>query len=66
MVSSLWRVSDLATALLMIYFYQLRFNPDALLTTAQALQRAQNWLENSSLIDFKHWLEKNDHLSEDI
>ena len=56
-VSSLWRVSDLATALLMIRFYQLRFDPNNPLSTAQALQHAQTWLCTSTAQQLQLWLQ---------
>ncbi|MCL1470440.1 CHAT domain-containing protein, partial [Argonema antarcticum] len=50
-VSSLWSVSDLATAFLMIRFYlELAKKPS--LSVAVALKKAQNWLRNLSREDF--------------
>ncbi|SLK00916.1 CHAT domain-containing protein [Arthrobacter sp. P2b] len=49
-ISSLWSVEDLSTALLMERFYQLHLNGDGgpPLQAASALQRAQCWLRDAS------------------
>ncbi|BAY05050.1 TPR repeat-containing protein [Anabaena cylindrica PCC 7122] len=54
-VSSLWTVSATATALLMVKFYEeLKHQNNIVL----ALQTAQKWLRDTSITDFKQWLQK--------
>ncbi|OKH43638.1 hypothetical protein NIES2101_29900 [Calothrix sp. HK-06] len=52
-VSSLWTVNDLSTALLIIKFYQ---NLKAGLIVALALNQAQIWLRNATKIQLELWL----------
>jgi CHAT domain-containing protein len=51
-VSSLWRVNDLSTALLMIKFYQ---NLKSGLTVAIALNQAQTWLRDATTEQLQQW-----------
>jgi len=51
-VSSLWRVNDLSTALLMIKFYQ---NLKSGLTVAIALNQAQLWLRDATTEQLQQW-----------
>lgn len=51
-VSSLWAVNDLSTALLMIRFYQ---NVKKGQTIALALQYAQKWLREATVEELLHW-----------
>ena len=51
-VSSLWTVNDLSTALLMIRFYQ---NIKAGLTVALALNQAQTWLRDATTAELQKW-----------
>lgn len=52
-VSSLWTVNDLSTALLMIRFYQ---NIRAGVSVAVGLNQAQQWLRNMTKIQLKEWI----------
>lgn len=52
-VSSLWRVDDLATALLMLQFYQLL---NSGLSVVASLHEAQAWLRTVNLDEFQSWL----------
>ncbi|MDZ8238504.1 MAG: CHAT domain-containing tetratricopeptide repeat protein [Nostoc sp. ChiQUE01a] len=54
-VSSLWAVKDVSTALLMIRFYQ---NLKAGLTVAVALNQAQVWLRDSTQGDLWEWTQQ--------
>ncbi|NEO76954.1 CHAT domain-containing protein [Moorena sp. SIO4G3] len=54
-VSSLWRVEDLSTALLMIKFYQNLREPMSL---AVALNQAQFWLRDATVQEFLDWAEQ--------
>jgi CHAT domain-containing protein len=54
-LSSLWTVNDLSTALLMIRFYQ---NIKAGLTVAVALNQAQVWLRDSTQGDLWEWTQQ--------
>jgi CHAT domain-containing protein len=51
-VSSLWRVNDLSTALLMIKFYQ---NLKSGSTVAIALNQAQTWLRDATTEQLQQW-----------
>jgi len=51
-ISTLWTVDDLSTALLMIRFYQ---NLQQGQTVPLALRAAQNWLRSSNAQDLKKW-----------
>jgi len=51
-ISSLWRVNDLSTALLMIKFYQ---NLKSGSTVAIALNTAQTWLQNGTKEQLEQW-----------
>lgn len=51
-VSSLWRVNDLSTALLMIKFYQ---NLKIESTVALALNKAQTWLRDATTAELQAW-----------
>ncbi|MDZ8238503.1 MAG: tetratricopeptide repeat protein [Nostoc sp. ChiQUE01a] len=51
-VSSLWRVNDLSTALLMIQFYH---HLKAGLTVAVALQKAQAWIRKATTAELQQW-----------
>ena len=51
-VSSLWRVDDSSTALLMIKFYQ---NLKSGLTVALALNQAQTWLRDATKEQLEQW-----------
>ncbi|MEQ8757330.1 MAG: CHAT domain-containing tetratricopeptide repeat protein [Coleofasciculus sp. G1-WW12-02] len=51
-VSSLWRVNDLSTALLMIKFYQ---NLKSGSTVALALNQAQTWLRDATTAELQTW-----------
>ncbi|MEQ9001519.1 MAG: CHAT domain-containing protein [Coleofasciculus sp. B1-GNL1-01] len=51
-VSSLWRVNDLSTALLMIKFYQ---NLKSGSTVALALNQAQTWLRDATTVELQAW-----------
>lgn len=52
-VSSLWTVNDLPTALLMIKFYQ---NLRAGVSVAVSLNQAQQWLRNVTKIQLEEWI----------
>ncbi len=52
-VSSLWAVSDISTALLMIRFYQLLGEGD---NVAIALNSAQKWLRNVTKTELLNWI----------
>lgn len=54
-VSSLWAVNDLSTALLMIRFYQ---NLQSNLSVTIALNQAQIWLRDVTTTQLKDWTEK--------
>ncbi|WP_293096514.1 CHAT domain-containing tetratricopeptide repeat protein [Moorena sp. SIO3I6] len=54
-VSSLWKVKDLSTALLMIKFYQNMLNQMSL---AVALNQAQFWLRDATVQELKDWAEQ--------
>jgi CHAT domain-containing protein len=54
-VSSLWAVNDLSTALLMIRFYQ---NLQSNLSVTIALNQAQIWLRDVTTTELKDWTEK--------
>jgi CHAT domain-containing protein len=51
-VSSLWKVNDLSTALLMIKFYQ---NLNSGSTVALALNQAQTWLRDATKEQLEQW-----------
>uniref|UniRef100_UPI00195099B0 CHAT domain-containing protein n=1 Tax=Spirulina sp. CCY15215 TaxID=2767591 RepID=UPI00195099B0 len=51
-VSSLWAVNDISTALLMIRFYQNLNNGE---TVPLALQHAQKWLRDTTVCSFLDW-----------
>jgi len=55
-VSSLWTVSDLSTAFLMIKFYENLQNPTSV---AVALQQAQLWLRDITKQELKRWITQN-------
>ncbi|MEC4816183.1 MAG: tetratricopeptide repeat protein [Scytonema sp. PMC 1069.18] len=55
-VSSLWTVDDVSTALLIIKFYQ---NIKAGLTVAVALNQAQIWLRDVTKVELERWIEEN-------
>lgn len=52
-VSSLWTVNDLSTAILMIKFYQ---NLRKDVSVAVALNQAQQWLRNATKIQLEEWI----------
>jgi CHAT domain-containing protein/adenosine/AMP kinase len=54
-VSSLWTVDDVSTALLIIRFYQ---NIKAGLTVAVALNQAQIWLRDATTVELQAWANK--------
>jgi len=54
-VSSLWSVSDISTAILMIRFYQLLREGEEV---AIALNHAQNWLRSITTKKMLEWIEK--------
>ena len=54
-VSSLWAVSDISTALLMIRFYELLRDG---YNVAIALNSAQKWLRNVTKTDLLDWIDK--------
>ena len=56
-LGSLWRVDDLATASLMIRFYQNLLDSQTNLTINQALIQAQNWLRTITKQQFLDWLD---------
>ncbi len=65
-VSSLWRVNDLSTALLMIKFYQ-NFKSGS--TVAIALNSAQTWLRDATtaeLLEWTNYLNLNETLTKPI
>jgi CHAT domain-containing protein len=65
-VSSLWRVNDLSTALLMIKFYQ---NLKSGSTVAIALNKAQTWLRDATtaeLLEWTNYLNLNETLTKQI
>jgi CHAT domain-containing protein/tetratricopeptide (TPR) repeat protein len=51
-VSSLWTVSDLSTAFLMIKFYQILLDRNQQVSVAVALKTAQNWLQNLTVKEY--------------
>ena len=53
-VSSLWSVSDISTAILMIRFYQLLREGEEV---AIALNHAQNWLRNATKAELLAWID---------
>jgi CHAT domain-containing protein len=53
-ISSLWNVNDISTALLMIEFYENLQNIDIPI----ALKEAQNWLRNVTKKELKKWAKK--------
>jgi CHAT domain-containing protein len=55
-VSSLWTVNDLSTALLMIKFYENLENPQTSPTVAIALNQAQRWLRDVKKKDLLKWI----------
>ncbi len=60
-VSSLWAVSDLATALLMVRFYELlkdQDNPLTYLCPRVSLHQAQIWLRDSKAGELTDWVER--------
>ncbi|NEO38177.1 MAG: CHAT domain-containing protein [Moorea sp. SIOASIH] len=54
-LSSLWKVDDLSTALLMIKFYQNLLNQMSL---AVALNQAQLWLRDATVQELRDWAEQ--------
>jgi CHAT domain-containing protein len=61
-VSSLWAVSDLATALLMVRFYELlnnRENSLTYLSSRVSLHQAQIWLRDSKTKELTDWVREN-------
>ncbi|NES99415.1 MAG: CHAT domain-containing protein [Sphaerospermopsis sp. SIO1G1] len=60
-VGSLWSVSAMATALLMVKFYEELQNQSNIVL---ALQNAQRWLRDSTIADFRTWLNQS-NLDED-
>ncbi|NEP32043.1 MAG: CHAT domain-containing protein [Moorea sp. SIO3B2] len=54
-VSSLWKVEEVSTALLMIKFYQNLLNQMSL---AVALNQAQLWLRDATVQDLRNWAEQ--------
>ncbi|NEO46486.1 MAG: CHAT domain-containing protein, partial [Moorea sp. SIO4A3] len=54
-VSSLWKVEEVSTALLMIKFYQNLLKPMSL---ALALNQAQLWLRDATVQDLQTWAEE--------
>ncbi|NJO31626.1 MAG: CHAT domain-containing protein [Richelia sp. SL_2_1] len=61
-VSSLWNVSDISTALLMIKFYENLQNLDVPL----ALKEAQTWLRNATKQELEEWASNKFHNPEHI
>ncbi|MBW4492842.1 MAG: CHAT domain-containing protein [Oscillatoria princeps RMCB-10] len=53
-VCSLWRVSDLSTALLMVKFYEIRNSEPSV---ARALNQAQIWLRTVTKANFILWMQ---------
>ncbi|WP_017721780.1 CHAT domain-containing protein [Kamptonema formosum] len=54
-VCSLWRVSDLSTALLMVKFYEMRESEPSV---AKAMNRAQIWLRDVTVGDLREWIKQ--------
>jgi CHAT domain-containing protein len=55
-VSTLWSVADISTAILMIHFYQtLQKQPD--LSVVLALQHSQKWLRSATVQDLLNWID---------
>lgn len=52
-VSSLWEISDLSTAILMIRFYQILIQNKNI---PVALNQAQRWLRDLTVREFKRWI----------
>ena len=52
-VSSLWAVSDLSTAFLMMKFYQILLEPTQKASVTIALKTAQNWLQNLTTKEYR-------------
>lgn len=55
-IVSLWTVSDLSTALMMIKFYQ---NIQSKMTTSMALRQAQLWLMRTTKAEVEIWMDEN-------
>ncbi|MFB8791618.1 MAG: CHAT domain-containing protein [Potamolinea sp.] len=62
-VSSLWRVSDFSTTLLMVKFYKILHSENNI-TVSKALNQAQIWLKNIRKDDLLDWIRSYD-LSQD-
>ncbi len=58
MVSSLWTVSDLSTAILMINFYQ---NLEQMDSVVLALNQAQKWLRQVDKEQLTSWMKQLPH-----
>jgi CHAT domain-containing protein/ribosomal protein S8 len=55
-VSTLWAVNDLSTAIFMIHFYQtLRQQPE--LSVVLALRQTQTWLRSATVQDLLNWVD---------
>ncbi|MEA5421551.1 CHAT domain-containing protein [Spirulina sp. CCNP1310] len=53
-ISTLWTVADISTAIFMIHFYQtLKNQPD--LAVVLALQQTQKWLREATVTDLLNW-----------
>ncbi|MEA5534495.1 CHAT domain-containing protein [Crocosphaera sp. XPORK-15E] len=57
-VSSLWTVSDLSTAFLMMKFYEIVLDKSQNISVPVALKMSQNWLRNLTVKEFEENLEK--------
>ncbi|UXE61890.1 MAG: CHAT domain-containing protein [Woronichinia naegeliana WA131] len=57
-ISSLWTVNDLATTFLMIKFYEILLNKNQQISVPLALNKAQNWLRNLTIEEFKQELDR--------
>jgi CHAT domain-containing protein len=57
-VSSLWTVSDLSTAFLMMKFYEILLDKTQQTSVPISLKTAQNWLKNLTVQEYKSNLDK--------
>ncbi|MFM6479794.1 MAG: CHAT domain-containing protein [Microcystis panniformis] len=56
-VSSLWTVSDLSTAFLMMKFYEILLDKTQQISVPVALKTAQNWLQNLTVQEYFNQLD---------